>query len=100
MPVDTYPFRPSQEPARATHDAFQLEADKRKGRALDVWIAAELQVVFEAAQLAAERPGLRKLSMEEVQSAEGYARGSADYGSKWAYTVVGSLRRSAARLAV
>lgn len=36
MPFDNYPFRPHQEPARSIHDAFQLEARKRKERALDV----------------------------------------------------------------
>lgn len=97
MPVDNYPFRPSQEPARAIHDAFQREADKRKGRSVDVWIAAELEAVFEAARLAAGQHGLRPLSMDEIKSAERYARGSADYGAKWAYTVVDAMRRAAAQ---
>lgn len=49
MSFDNYPFRPHQEPAASIHDAFQLEAKKRKERALDVSIAAELQAVFAAA---------------------------------------------------
>jgi hypothetical protein len=99
MPFDNYPFRPHQEPARSIHDAFQLEASKRKERALEVWIEAELQAVFAAARLAAERHGLRMLSLDEIKSAERYARGSADYGSKWAYTVVDSMRRPVAKSA-
>lgn len=99
MSFDNYPFRPHQEPARSIHDAFQLEARKRKERALDVWIEAELQAVFVAAQLAAEQHGLRMLSLDEIKSAERYARGSADYGSKWAYTVVDSMRRPVVRSA-
>lgn len=95
MSFDNYPFRPHQEPARSIHDAFQREASKRKERALDMWIEAELQAVFAAAQLAAERHGLRPLDMDEIKSAERYARGSADYGSKWAYTVVDAMRRLA-----
>ena len=97
MPFDNYPFRPHQEPARSIHDAFQLEASKRKERALEVWIEAELQAVFEAARLAAGQHGLRPLSMDEIKSAERYARGSADYGAKWAYTVVDAMRRAAAQ---
>lgn len=95
MPENYYPFRPTKEPARSIHDAFQLEADKRKGRALEVWIAAELQAVFDAAQLAAERHGLRKPSMDEIKSAEIYARGSTDYGAKWAHVVVDVMSRPA-----
>lgn len=96
MPDTHYPFRPRQEPARAIHDAFQREANKRKGRQVDEWIRAELQAVFVAAQLAADFHGLRKLTMEEIQSAERYARGSVDYGATWAYQVVDGMRRSAA----
>ncbi|ABE47370.1 hypothetical protein [Polaromonas sp. JS666] len=97
MPDTHYPFRRRQEPARAIHDAFQLEANKRKGRQVDEWIKAELQAVFVAAHLAADCQGLRKLTMEEIQSAERYARGSVDYGSTWPYTVVDGMRRPAAR---
>ena len=97
MPESYDPFRPSQEPARSIHDAFQLEARKRKGREAEVWIAAELEAVFEAARLAAGQHGLRPLSMEEIKSAERYARGSADYGAKWAYTVVDAMRQPSQR---
>jgi len=99
MPESYDPFRPRQEPARSIHDAFQLEASKRKGREIEVWIGAELEAVFEAARLAAGQHGLRPLSMEEIKTAERYARGSVDYGSKWAYTVVDAMRQPTQRAA-
>lgn len=89
-------FRPRQEPALAIYDAFQLEAAKRKESRVEVWIEAELQAVFEAAKLAAGRHGLRAPSIEDIKNAEIYARGSIDYGAKWAYQVVAAMRRPGA----
>ena len=41
----------------------------------------------------ASRHGLQHSSMEAVEAAERYARGSADYGAKWAYTLAHRMAR-------
>jgi hypothetical protein len=81
-------FEPLHEPAKSIYLAFQAEAAKRKGRALDEWIKAEREAVFRVCAQQAQKLGLRVPTMEDVASAERYARGSADYGAKWAYQLV------------
>lgn len=71
-------------PASLLYDAFQEEAKHRKGRDVDEWIRLELEAVHRAAVTYAEQHGLHAPTMEQVAAAERYARGSADYGSKWA----------------
>lgn len=87
-------FLPPREPARQIYQAFQAEASKRKERDLDVWIKAEIDAVHAAAVKAAQAMGLRAPTREEVVAAENYARGSADYGAKWAYGVVERMKRA------
>lgn len=87
-------FLPPREPARQIYQAFQAEALKRKERPLDVWVNAEIDAVHAAANKAARALGLRALTREEVMAAESYARGSADYGAKWAYGVVERMKKA------
>lgn len=80
-------FEPRHEPARSIYLAFQNEATKRHGRTVDEWTKAEAQAVFQATQDAAWRSGVPAPTMQDVLFAEAYARGSADYGAKWAYAL-------------
>jgi len=89
------PFRPSHEPARSIYDAFQAQANRRKQYAGTEWIEAERKVVFEAAKAAAKKHGLVEPTLKMVERAEIYASGSADYGSKWAYTLLSIMEREA-----
>ncbi len=79
--------RPRQAPASVLYDAFQAEALHRKGRDVEEWIRLELEAVHRAACSYAADHGLKPPPMEEVAVAERIARGSADYGSKWAILV-------------
>lgn len=89
-PIDV--FRPSHEPAQSIYDAFQKEAEKRKGRSVEEWIAAEHQAVLLAATSQAQILGLKVPSNEDVSKAELCARGHVDYGAKWAYGLVSLMR--------
>ena len=86
------PFAPSHEPARSLYEAFQAEAKLRKSRPLAVWIEAELDAVHRAACACAARLGWPQPTRAQVEDAERYARGSADYGSKWALVLERSMR--------
>ena len=86
-------FRPRRAPAsvlydafqeEAQHDAFQEEAQHRRSRQVGEWTRLELEAVHRAAVTYASQHGLHAPSMEDVAAAERYARGSVDYGSKWA----------------
>jgi len=87
-------FEPRQEPARSIYKAFQAEAEKRNERTLDEWMEAEKDAVHREAVFQAQRLGMQAPSMQQVADAERYARGSVDYGSKWAYGVVEPMRES------
>lgn len=86
-------FRPTRDPAQSIYDAFQHEATRRKGRTVHEWTTAERNAVFQAAINQAKKLGLRMPSMAEVEAAERYARGSVDYGAKWAYRVVDVMHK-------
>lgn len=81
-------FRPPREPARSIYDAFQAEANLRSDRAVPEWTEREIAVVHAAALTAAAQYGLRAPSVDTVRRAELYARGSIDYGAKWAHMLV------------
>ncbi|MFN9473963.1 hypothetical protein [Acidovorax sp.] len=87
MTMNFDPFRPSRQPAQIIYDTFQAEAQFRKGRALEEWQRKEVEAVFFAACKFASDNGLRAPTMEEVLASERYARGSVDYGAKWAYVL-------------
>lgn len=87
------PFRPHQQPAQAIYDAFQSEAAHRRARSLDVWPRLEREAVHKSACQYAEHYGLTKPSMQDVEDAERYARGSIDYGAKWAYVVASHMAK-------
>lgn len=87
-------FQPTVEPARSIYAAFQAEAEKRAGRNVDAWMAAERAAVHREAVKQAHSLGLRIPTKEEVKAAELYAMGSADYGAKWAYAVVDVMRKT------
>ncbi|MCO3748727.1 hypothetical protein FA132_25745 [Pseudomonas aeruginosa] len=87
-------FQPTVEPARSIYAAFQAEARNRSGRSVEEWMAAELNAVHRESVYQAQALGLRAPSRAEVESAERYARGSADYGAKWAYRVVDAMRKT------
>ena len=87
------PFRPRHEPARSIYDAFQQEAMHRRGRSVEEWSAAEVDAVLKAANDYAKANGLPPVSRQDVERAERYARGSIDYGAKWAYAVTEKLQR-------
>lgn len=84
-------FQPRNEPALSIYNAFQDEAKKRKGRSVNEWVSAERNAVFREAVHQAQKLGLRVPTMGEIEAAERYAMGSADYGSKWAYGVVDAM---------
>jgi hypothetical protein len=89
-------FEPHCEPARSIYLAFQREAAKRGGRGIGEWMQAEREAVFREAEKQAHElghMGLRCPTMDEVIAAERYASGSINYGAKWAYGVVGYMRR-------
>lgn len=85
-------FEPRYEPARSIYMAFQKEAEKRKGRSVDEWLAAERDAVYRESVHQAQKLGLRAPTMEQVISAERYATGSIDYGAKWSYCIVNVMR--------
>jgi len=80
-------FRPRHEPALTLYEAFQQAAKKRKGRAPAEWIAAERSAVWTAARDYAQQHGLTVPTLDQIKRCETYARGSVDYGAKWAYQV-------------
>lgn len=80
-------FQPRHDPARSIYNAFQDEASKRKGRTVEEWTEAEREAVFNASIRQARIMKLQAPSLEDVIRAEQYARGSVDYGAKWAYGV-------------
>ena len=86
-------FKPRHEPARTIYDAFQDEAEKRDGRHYLVWREKECLAVLNAACDYAEKHGLIKPTLEEVQSAEMSASGHVDYGAKWAYGIRDVMER-------
>ena len=86
-------FQPHTDPARMLYDAFQDEAKKRNGRTPEQWMDAERTVVWAAARDYAQQHGLRVPLMSDVMRAEEYARGSVDYGAKWAYRVAEQMRK-------
>lgn len=86
------PFAPSHEPARTLYEAFQAEAQLRKGRPLVVWVEAELQAVHRAGCAFAAAAGWPAPSRPQVEAAERYARGSADFRSKRALVLERSVR--------
>ena len=80
-------FRPRNNPVQIIYDAFQKEAEKRNKRSVEEWTVNERQAVFEAAKNYAKKNELIIPTMEEIERAENYAYGSADYGAKWAYRI-------------
>lgn len=87
-------FEPTSEPARSIYCAFQNEASKRDGRRVEEWQNAEVDAVHREAVLQAQRTGLRSPTRAEVEQAERYACGSADYGATWAHALVRSMHKS------
>lgn len=85
--IDEDMFRPTRDPSQSIYDAFVKEAAKRKEVPFSVWSVREIDAVHAAAAAAAEKMGLIVPTREQVEAAERYARGSADYGAKWAYRV-------------
>lgn len=81
-------FEPTSEPAKSIYLAFQNEAKKRKTRSVKEWVEAELDAVFKECLFQAKKYGLTEPTMKDVIAAESYARGSVDYGAKWAYQMV------------
>ena len=86
-------FRPRSEPALSLYLAFQGEAARRKGCDFEQWNRAELQAVHTAAHAVFLQYGLRPPTWQEVESAQGYACGLIDYGAKWAYALIDTVRR-------
>lgn len=84
---------PVNEPARTIYIAFERESRKRSRRSEKEWIEAERQAVHQAAVLQAHKMGLYRPTIQEIEAAELYAMGSADYGAKWAYRVVDIMRK-------
>ncbi|MFN9473241.1 hypothetical protein [Acidovorax sp.] len=79
--------RPYSEPARTLYDAFLAETKLRSSRTSDEWVRLEPIAVYNAAIRYAADFGLRSPTMAEVLAAERSARGSADYGFKWAFAL-------------
>lgn len=77
-------FEPRHEPARSIYLAFQKEATKRAAKTVEEWTRAEIEVVHAEAAAQATRHKMRAPTITEIERAERYARGSVDYGLKWA----------------
>lgn len=92
MTIDS--FRPKTEPAMSIYDALTAEAARRKGRAADVWLAAERNAVFLAAREQAEKLHLYAPKIKEIERAERLAMGHSDYAAKWAIGVADIMRSS------
>ncbi|UQS88779.1 hypothetical protein M5C90_24815 [Pseudomonas chlororaphis subsp. piscium] len=86
------PWQPTTEPARTLYEAFQAEAAKRAGRAVEQWLASERDAVWKAARDYAQQHGLQVPTLEAVQRAEQSACGHVDYGAQWAYGVARAIR--------
>ena len=86
-------FRPWQEPARTLYDAFQAEAEKRKGRSIEEWTRAEICAVHQAAERVFPAHGLQVPTVALIESAQTYAMGSIDYGLTWVARVVNEAGR-------
>lgn len=80
-------FRPQEEPAKTIYDAFEKEAEARKGKPVKEWILNERKAVHKAACHYAISRGYKTPTLEEVECAEKQAVGSVDYGAKWARKV-------------
>lgn len=91
MTIEHDIFRPRKAPARLLYDAFQNEAKHRKGRDVDEWMRLEQEAVHQAACAYATEHGMNTPSLEDVATAERYARGSADYGLTWAVAVAAKI---------
>lgn len=81
-------FRIKEAGISAVKDALIREAQKRKGRSLEQWHAAEASAVWEATRDFAQQHGLRVPTLAEVERVERLARGHSDYCPKWALYVV------------
>lgn len=88
-------FEPRNEPAKSIYLAFQVEAAKRHGRALEEWTEAERTAVHQECRRQAECRGLKVPTIEEVTATERYARGSIDYGATWVYQLVRTMTPAA-----
>lgn len=86
-------FRPHFEPARSIYDAFANASEHRRDYP-DGWIERERHAVHLAAVAAAKRHGLREPTLADVESAETYAMGHCDYGSKWAYRLLELMKET------
>lgn len=92
MTIFRRPRRPR--PVRHPHDfrndcmeavkkALMAEADKRKGRDPDVWVAAERQAIVDAANRWATRNGYQPVvTVEWIEDIEHFATGYIDYMRK------------------
>ena len=89
-------LRPRNEPACTLYDAFQAEAEHRDGRALEDWTRMEREAVWRAARDYAQQHGLRVPTLEDVERAETFACGHADYGTTWAFRVADAMQRDRA----
>lgn len=89
------PFEPRHEPAKSIYLAFQTEATKRGGRTPDQWSEAEISAVLAEANRQSDLLDMRPVTREQVEQAEIYARGSADYGLTWTVQVVKDMEKKA-----
>lgn len=92
MTLNTDIFRPGHDPARLLYDAFQGEAQLRRGRDVDEWMAAERRAVWATARDYAQQQGLPIPSLAQVELKEQVAVGHTDFGAKWAYGVAELLK--------
>jgi hypothetical protein len=80
-------FRPQNDPHRTIYDALVAEAEKRPGRSVNAWQAAEQQAAWQAARDYAQQHGLRVPTLEDVKRADRLGCGHVDYAAKVAYAV-------------
>lgn len=92
------PFRPYGEISAQIYDCIRAEARLRKSRPGLTWIQAELDAVYKHASALFPAYGILPPTREQVVKAEIYARGSADYSSKWAISLVNDCSSPEQRL--
>ena len=86
-------LRPSGELSSLIYDAFNEVAKDRGKYKHPEWILREREAVFVCVKTYALNHNLMPLSLKEIECAENYALGSADYGSKWAHRIVDMLNK-------
>ena len=76
-------FRLKLQVTELLETTLRKESAKRSGRTLEVWLAAERNVMWSTARDFAQQHGLVVPLLADVERAERMATGHSDFGRKW-----------------